>query len=380
MNEIINGSYQIEEERTLDLIASEIKLIEQHTAQAILAGAVGIGTRLKEAKEKCPHGEWEKWCEEHLQYTARWASQLMRISDEYGDQNSPYFRAISKTNTSSDLSVSNALRLLAVPADEVENFVEEHPDVSDMKVKDLEAEIKDLKERLKREEKNSGEEIESLKKTNESLKENNEILNEEVENLTEKLAEVPTSNAENELKEELAKLKKDYEAALEELEELTEKADSAEKGVDEKLEAAKAEAENELKEKLLKLQQKNQDLKKQLKAAEEDKEMQLKEAEEAKEKEIAAKLEEAKGDYMEAAEAAARAEKEQLEEQMAKLQRELQQNNNAAIAAHKAKLGVMQSTFEDILKNLKDMPDEDRSRLTIGLHKFLSSLDGIIGK
>jgi len=373
MNEIINGSYQIEEERTLDLIASEIKLIEQHTAQAILAGAVGIGTRLKEAKEKCPHGEWEKWCEEHLQYTARWASQLMRISDEYGDQNSPYFRAISKTNTSSDLSVSNALRLLAVPADEVENFVEEHPDIGDMKVKELEGEIKDLKERLKREEKNSGAEIESLKA-------NNEILKGKVNNLTEKLAEVPTSNAENELKEELAKLKKDYEAAQKELEELTEKADSAEKGVDEKLEAAKAEAENELKEKLLKLQKKNQDLKEKLKEAEEAKERQLKAAEEAKEKEIEAKLEEAKGGYMEAAEAAVRVEKEQLEEQMAKLQRELQQNNNAAIAAHKAKLGVMQSTFEDILENLKDMPDEERSRLTIGLHKFLASLDAILGK
>ena len=52
MNEVIKGSYQIVEERTLDLIASEIKLIEQHTAQAILAGAVGIGARLKEAKEK----------------------------------------------------------------------------------------------------------------------------------------------------------------------------------------------------------------------------------------------------------------------------------------------------------------------------------------
>lgn len=362
MNEVIKGSYQIVEERTLDLIASEIKLIEQHTAQAILAGAVGIGTRLKEAKEKCPHGEWEKWCEEHLQYTARWASQLMRISDEYGDKNSPYFRAISKTNTSSDLSVSNALRLLAVPADEVENFVEEHPDIGDMKVKELEGEIKDLKERLKREEKNSGEEIESLKK-------NNEILKGKVNNLTEKLAEVPTSNAENELKEELANLKEDYEAALEELEELTGKVNSAEKGVEEKLEAAKAEAENELKEKLLKLQQKNQDLKEK-----------LKEAEEAKEKEIEAKLEEAKGDYMEAAEAAARIEKEQLEEQMAKLQRELQQNNNAAIAAHKAKLGVMQSTFEDILENLKGMPDEERSRLTIGLHKFLASLDAILGK
>lgn len=352
MNEVIKGSYQIVEERTLDLIASEIKLIEQHTAQAILAGAVGIGTRLKEAKEKCPHGEWEKWCEEHLQYTARWASQLMRISDEYGDKNSPYFKAISKTNTSSDLSVSNALRLLAVPAEEVENFVEEHPDIGDMKVKELESEIKELKEKLKAEEEQSKEEIDDLKA-------NNEILSEEITNLTEKLSEIPKGDsASSELADELEELKEAYEKAMKEIEDL-QSSNTLHTEV----------VEKDLKAKLEKFKANNEELKNKLKAAKEE-----------KEKEIKEKVEEVKTEIFAEAEAAAKAEKEEMEEKLAKLQRELKQSSNSFIATHKAKLGVMQSTFEDILRNLKAAPDEERSRLTIGLHKFLASLDTILGE
>lgn len=68
----------------------------------------------------------------------------MKISSEYGDENSAYFNAISNLHTCADLGISKAFRLLQVPEDKVEEFVETH-DIGNMKVAELEAEIKVLK-------------------------------------------------------------------------------------------------------------------------------------------------------------------------------------------------------------------------------------------
>jgi len=144
MGQIIEADYRVVPERTLDVIATEIRIIDAQLCQAIVQGAVEIGRRLKEAKEKVDHGQWETWCESNLNYTASWASKLMRISEEYGDENSAYSRAISNRDTCPDLSISKALRLLRVPEDAVETFVEQH-DLATMSVKELEEEIRKLK-------------------------------------------------------------------------------------------------------------------------------------------------------------------------------------------------------------------------------------------
>ena len=84
----------------------------------------------------------------------------MKIASEYGAENSPYLAAISKTDTCADLSISKVFRLLQVPEEEVENFVEEH-DISDMKVKELEEEIRKLKSE-KEEAENNAEKVSEL--------------------------------------------------------------------------------------------------------------------------------------------------------------------------------------------------------------------------
>ena len=140
MEQIVNAEYQVVQERTLPVIASEIKIIEQQTAKSVLENGIQIGIRLQEAKEQVCHGNFEEWCKENLNYTSRTARKFMQLATEYGDENG----LISNRNISSDLSISNALSLLKVPEEDREKFVENH-EIGDMTNKELEEEIRQLK-------------------------------------------------------------------------------------------------------------------------------------------------------------------------------------------------------------------------------------------
>lgn len=141
MSNIVEADYRVVPERTLPVIASEILYIESQVAKTALDGAIRIGIKLKEAKEKVDHGQWEDWCSENLNYSKSKAEKMMKIATEYGDENSPY----AKTYMCTDLSISKALRLLQVPESEVESFAEKN-DIQDMTVKELEDKIKALKQ------------------------------------------------------------------------------------------------------------------------------------------------------------------------------------------------------------------------------------------
>ena len=73
-------------ERTPLVIAAEINMITQQTRKILLASAVEIGRRLKEAKSLVNHGEWGKWLEESVSYTQRTAERLMKLYENYSQQ------------------------------------------------------------------------------------------------------------------------------------------------------------------------------------------------------------------------------------------------------------------------------------------------------
>lgn len=167
MSNIVEADFKIVQERTLPVIAGEILQIEENVGRVALDGAIRIGERLKEAKEKVEHGQWENWCRENLNYSKSKTEKLMKIATEYGNEESIY----SKTYMSTDLSISKALSLLQVPEDEVEKFAEKTP-VEDLTVKELEEEIRKLKE----------EKI-GIEVKHDNLEIENEDLRKEVENL-----------------------------------------------------------------------------------------------------------------------------------------------------------------------------------------------------
>ena len=141
MNNVIEADYQIVQERTLPVIISEIKIIEQHVTKTAIEGAIQIGERLQEAKQLAGHGNFGQWCQENLNYSQDTAQKFMKLAREYGGQNN----VLANTAMSRNFSISNALSLLKVPEEDREKFVEEHQ-VEDMTNKDLEDEIRHLKE------------------------------------------------------------------------------------------------------------------------------------------------------------------------------------------------------------------------------------------
>lgn len=140
MSEIINADFRVVQQRTPEVVCTEIKMIENHVCQTVLEGAVQIGTRLAELKGMLGHGNWLSWCKENLEYSDRQVRRYIEIADNYGNENSVF----SKWTTSSDFSISKAYSLLSLPEEEVESFTEEH-DIESMTVANLEAEIREWK-------------------------------------------------------------------------------------------------------------------------------------------------------------------------------------------------------------------------------------------
>ena len=230
MNNIVEAQYEIVQERTLPVIISEIKIIEQHVTKTAIEGAIQIGERLQEAKELAGHGNFGQWCQENLNYSQDTAQKFMKLAREYGGQNN----VLANTAMSRNFSISNALSLLKVPEEDRKQFVEEHQ-VEDMTNKELEEEIRQLNE-----------EKASRERTIEVL--NNSMRNEaekllqaqhEIEDLKRQLDDASVEAVDPKEVEKLkAKLEK-TEAALEkEKEKLKKEKDDRQAAIDKELKAA----------------------------------------------------------------------------------------------------------------------------------------------
>lgn len=228
MSNIVEADYTVVQERTLPVIISEIHIIEHNVAKTALEGAVEIGARLQEAKEKVGHGNFEQWCQENLNYSKRTAENFMKVAREYGGNTG----LISKTQALADFSITKALSLLKVPEEERETFLEEH-EVEGMTTRELEEEIKRLNEEkesrtrtinemnksLQREAEQLVEaqhEIETLKRQLQDA-ENNAADTAEIDILKEKLEKEKTKakEAQEKLKKEKAARQTEIDAAIE---------------------------------------------------------------------------------------------------------------------------------------------------------------------
>lgn len=112
--------------RTPQLIGAEIRTLTTQAQTITLWFGIEIGRRLVEAKELCAHGEWLPFLEKETAFSQPTASRYMRLYTEYGAEQSSLFGAEPKYSMLNNLSVSNALRLLALPEDEREEFAVEN--------------------------------------------------------------------------------------------------------------------------------------------------------------------------------------------------------------------------------------------------------------
>ena len=129
----LSGVLAPKEGRDIEVITREILDAKRRGGEAILT----IGRCLTEAKQALPHGEWLPWLNERVELSERAAQRFMRLSRER-----------SNPTALSDLGATKALALLALPADERDQFIETH-NVVDMSARQLEQAIKDRDEARK---------------------------------------------------------------------------------------------------------------------------------------------------------------------------------------------------------------------------------------
>lgn len=116
--------------RGIAVITDEIIFYKQVGGQAVLE----IGKRLIEAKAQLKHGEWLDWLRDRVEFSEASAQRFMRLAREYGN-----------ASLVTDLGTSKALELLALPASEREQFVEEN-DVAAMTKEQLRQAIRERDE------------------------------------------------------------------------------------------------------------------------------------------------------------------------------------------------------------------------------------------
>ena len=130
--------------RDVNAITTEIRTITRQTQQIILTAAVEIGRRLAEAKELVPYGQWGDYLKNEVEFSQSTANNFMRMYEEYGNGQKSLFDT-ANSQTLGNLPYTKALRLLAMPKEEREDFVAEH-DVEGMSTRELDKAIRELEE------------------------------------------------------------------------------------------------------------------------------------------------------------------------------------------------------------------------------------------
>ncbi len=185
--------------RPIEIITNEIIFYKQMAGSAI----VEIGQRLMEAKQQLAHGEWLPWLEDKVQFSEASAQRFMRLAKEY-----------SNPSALTDLGVSKALSLLALPVAEREEFAAEKHEVNGEEKSIDEMTTRELEQAIK--ERNAArEEAESWRLKSVKAEEAEKALREEADRQIEEL-----DKRIDELSAEIQKLK----AAKEKAEEAKDKA------------------------------------------------------------------------------------------------------------------------------------------------------------
>lgn len=131
--------------RDVDIVTAEIVTIKRQTQQVLITAAIELGRRLTEVKSMIPHGEWGKYLQERVDYSQSTADNLMKLYREYGSGQDSLFDNFANSQAFANLSYTQALALLSVPAGEREQFAEEN-DVASLSTRELQELIRQREE------------------------------------------------------------------------------------------------------------------------------------------------------------------------------------------------------------------------------------------
>ena len=336
---------------TPEQLGGEIRLLTSQARRMALSYAIQIGYRLKIAHEKVgPHG-WADWLKAETEFSAAAASRFEKLYEGYGEAQGSLFGVGNNFPTLEKISVSNALRLLAVPEEEREAVAAEL-DAEHLSTRELEKALAERDEARKQLQDTSA----RLEDTQKALAHSSENESELLRKLSEAKKDVLAADEmaeknERELKARIQELEnRPVEVAVERDEEAVRKA------AEEAKKAAEAAAHAELDKLRAKLQKAQADQKK----AEDEKEKILRQAQDDSEREKA--KEEADRARAEAAELRKKLRAaESGAGEVAMLARQAQVNFEAAMDkiasmqdTHPDVAGKMLTGMERIVENLAD--------------------------
>ena len=142
--------------RSIEIVTAEITMIRDNARKVFLESVIQIGTRLEEAKQMVPSGEWTAYLTDKLGYKPSTAQNYMRISRECGG-GQVSLTGKTAADAFGQLSYSQILPLLGMAEEEREELAEEHdlPSMSSREIAALvkerdeaKAKIEDLQEQL----------------------------------------------------------------------------------------------------------------------------------------------------------------------------------------------------------------------------------------
>ena len=130
---------------TPEKLGAEIRTLTIQAERMTLHFAIEIGRRLVSAKEQVPHGGWAEWLKQETKFSQSTAGRFMKLFEEYGEDQTAIFGVVENSSTLTNLSISNALALLALPETEREEFAAE-VGAESMSARELEQAIREKKE------------------------------------------------------------------------------------------------------------------------------------------------------------------------------------------------------------------------------------------
>ena len=216
MNEIIDVEFRELrniEDKTTEELAQEANTLWQQMeviGNIVLMMAVQAGQRLQVIKSRLQHGEWEKWCENNLQFSKSKAEKMLKLAKKASDENSIF----SKTETFTDLGISRVWALLSAP-EEVAKEIVEDPESKDLTVRELQDKIRALTDEAKASKAKADEESGKAGKLKTELK----TAKDQVKALERQLqnAESEKASTDDELTKELEKLRDEKNTLTEKL-------------------------------------------------------------------------------------------------------------------------------------------------------------------
>lgn len=346
------------------MVGAEIRSLSYEAKCVTVWYAVQIGKRLTEAKSLVKHGEWLDWLSRETEYSQPTASRLMRIYAEYGADQGSLFGAETKYSTLNNLSVSNALRLLAVPEEERESFAKE-VDAEHLSAKELEQAIRE-RDAAKKEAEAAAEKLADLSEDYDKLSSERDELEDEL-------------SASEKLRSELADRKSGVDAELEaarrQIRELESRPvevavqEPDPEAVEKAVREAVAEAGKKHADELAALQKKLEAAKK----AEEKAKAAQKKAEEEK-----ADAEKTASEKAEGAAKAAGAETAELQAEVERLKKELQLTD-AAVTTFRERFSTWQASYHTMLEALGGVEGETAGKLRGAVRAMLTRWEEALG-